>query len=990
MTQFIYLLFGLSMLVQSSAAHSTTSSLITGSPTESPVAVAAASPEAAAWADSVYNTLTERQRVAQLFVPRLDLSYNEAGRARLKQVVNAGVGGILLGKGTVADYKGLIAYGQSQANIPLLATLDGEWGLAMRVSDAPRFPYNMALGAIHDSSLLREYGREVAAECKAVGINVNFAPVLDVNSNPSNPVIGYRSFGEDPHRVAALGVAYAQGLEDGGVMSVAKHYPGHGDTSTDSHKTLPKVNHTADYLESVDLLPFQQYIDGGLSGVMVGHLNVPALDSTGTPSSLSHAISTDLLKDKMNFNGLVWTDGLAMKGADTRENNCVAALKAGADVLLQPADLMADIAAVTNAVQSGKISQQRLKEACLKVLRYKYALLVANETPKRTNVSGPEADAVNHKLAAATITCLKNGDNLLPLGDLRHRSIAVVSIGAPATNAFSSGCRRYADCELFGSTSGSIESSQIAKIKKSDVVIVGLFSNKDAAVKSLSSLSGCRNLVVVSFLNPYKLKPFGGSLAHAQAVLSASDDTRSLRDCASQALFGGISVTGRMPVAVSGICKAGDGVDLQRSRLGYSTPIASGADPTLTSRIDSIVNHAIGAGAFPGCQIAVAKGGDIIFNKAYGSTSRDKSGVPVTTGTLYDLASMTKATATTSAVMAAIDQGLMNLDDPLCKYIEMPDSLPVAGITIRQLLTHHSGLPPMISVAKLMADPDSYSGPLTSSKRSDTYSVEIESGIYGNTDITLRSDLTSKVATDEFDLKIAPGLYVGDGAREAILAKILSLTPSKPAYKYSDLNFVLLAEAVEAATECALDQWVDLEIFSRLGVTHPRYRAADTTPLDSIAPTEHDRWLRHATLHGYVHDETASFSGGVQGNAGLFSNAADIAALCQMWLQNGTYGPENIISSSTIDAFISPSAITSDGLRFPGFDRLRSNKVAGLSDATFGHTGFTGTCFWVDPEKELIYVFLSNRVNPSRINKAWSKNDPRRPILREILKAFKN
>ncbi len=979
MTQLIYLLLGITMLAQSSASLSAP---------VSPVAAVAQSEQAKEWADSVYNSLTEQQRVAQLMVPRLDIPDSAAGRAPLKQMVDAGVGGILLGKGTVADYKGLIAYGQSLARVPLLATLDGEWGLAMRVTDAPRYPYNMSLGAIQAPSLIRDYGREVAAECRAVGIHVNFAPVLDVNSNPANPVIGFRSFGEDPDRVSALGVAYAQGLEDGGVMSVAKHFPGHGDTSTDSHKTLPKVTHNRDYLNKVDLYPFQQYIDGGLSGVMVGHLNVPALDASGTPASMSYAVTTGLLKDDMKFDGLVWTDGLAMKGADMKENNCVAALRAGADVLLQPADPIADITTVLNAVKSGKISRERLRDACIQLLRYKYALIVAAGNPARKKVNSDEAEAINHKLSAAAITCIKNVGSLVPVGDLRHRSVAVVSIGAQASNAFSKGCRRYTDCSLFGSPSGALDGSQIAKIKKCDVVVVGLFSHKEAAVKSLAALTECRNVVVVSFLNPYKLKGFASSLVKAAVLLSASDDTPALRDCASQAVFGGIAVTGRMPVAVGGVCKAGDGIDIARTRLGYSTPIASGADASLTSRIDSIVEGAIRAGAFPGCQIAVAKRGEIIFNKAYGTTTRGKSGVPVTTGTLYDLASMTKATATTSAVMAAIDQGLMKLDAPLNRYIEVADSLPIANITIRQLLTHHTGLPASNNVAPLMSDPDSYTAPLTSAKRSDTYSVEIESGIYGNTDLTLRRDLTSDSRTDDFDLEIAPGLYVGDGARQAILEKILSITPSSPSYKYSDLNFVLLAEAVEGATECALDQWVDLEIFSPLGVTHPRYRAADSTPLDSIAPTENDRWLRHATLHGYVHDETASFSGGVQGNAGLFSNAADIAALCQMWLQRGSYGPETIISPETVDAFISPKAITSDGLRFPGFDRLRSNKVAGLSDGVFGHTGFTGTCFWVDPEKELIYVFLSNRVNPSRINKAWSKCDPRRPILREILKAY--
>lgn len=544
-------------------------------PTEQAAPVSQDTPSPAltaeAWADSVMATLSPRKRVAQLFVPRWDFHNGAISPTLMRQqVVDEGVGGFLLGKGSLASYADAINKAQSMAKVPLLVTLDGEWGLSMRVPDAPRFPKNIALGAIQDLSLLEAYGREVARECKLTGIQVDFAPVLDVNSNPSNPVIGYRSFGEDPKRVAALGAAFCKGMESEGVMAVGKHFPGHGDTSVDSHKALPTVDHSRQVLETVDFLPFVEAAKAGMSGVMVGHLRVPALDKSGTPSSLSKVITTDILKKQLGFNGLIFTDALAMKGAaNANENNCVSAFRAGADILLNSSAPVKDIQAMVDAIKAGKITQQEVDARCRKLLIYKYKLgLVTPKVIKKeglaAKVNSPETKALLDKLAKASITVVRNNSNLLPLGKLDERKIVVVSLGAPANNEFAATCRKYAPVQNIAVNSAAEVSKAVSAAKASDVVIIGVFKNDAASRDAFAKVVQANaNSVPVFFINPFKMSGFS-SLSKLPTLVAAYDDTREIFSAAAQALFGGIDVNGRFPVNINGVAKIGDGVDVKK------------------------------------------------------------------------------------------------------------------------------------------------------------------------------------------------------------------------------------------------------------------------------------------------------------------------------------------------------------------------------------------------------------------------------------------
>ena len=528
--------------------------------------------QARRWADSVIATMSPDERIAQLFVTRLDINDDAAGYQKLKQYVkNHKVGGLLMGKGTLKIYGNVINQAQDYAQVPLLITLDGEWGLAMRVTDAPEFPVNIAFGAAADTALAADYGREVGRQCREIGIQVDFAPVLDVNSNPDNPVIGYRSFGADPKAVAELGRAYCRGMESTGVMSVGKHFPGHGDTNTDSHKALPTINHDLTTLRQVDFLPFVEAIDGGMSGVMVGHLKVPALDDSGTPSSMSKKITTDWLQDSLGFKGLIFTDALGMKGATaTKENNCVAAFMAGADLLLNPSNLPVDLKAMKDAVKAGKITQEEVDRRCHKMLEYKYKLQAGKRRADVANIRkamySPEFERIALQTARKAVTLTRDSASLLPLDTAK--TVAVVSLGAKASNEFADLTANNAKVTKYAVNGpGQLTQAVITKIRKADVVVIAIMANTDWSRQAFAKLSEIGKPTVGVFLmNPFKIKDFGKAVDRMQALMVCYDDIPQTRKAAAEALCGLIPVTGHLPADIPLAGKLGQGIQLPAKR----------------------------------------------------------------------------------------------------------------------------------------------------------------------------------------------------------------------------------------------------------------------------------------------------------------------------------------------------------------------------------------------------------------------------------------
>lgn len=949
------------------------------------------------WVDSVYSTLTLRQRVAQLMFPKVVPTQGEASKRTIRNYVEKnGVGGLLYTEGTAAQYGEMNNYAQSVAKVPVLMTLDGEWGLSMRIKKAPRFPKNMALGAIARPDALYDYGKEVARECREIGIHVNFAPDVDVNSNPKNPVIGSRSFGDDPERVAALGAAYSKGLEDGKVQAVAKHFPGHGDCAVDSHKGLPSLDKSVSELEKIEFVPFRKFISDGYSGVMVGHVAIPAVDGSGAPASLSSRITKGLLKEHLGFDGLVYTDALGMKGANIEgKNSSVEALKAGADVLLSPISPVADINQIVKAVEKGEISRKLIEEKCKKVLRYKYLLGLADEKPVKLEglekrISSPRAEMVNRDLCAATITVVKNEKNILPLRNIVNKDIVIVTIGKPRNNGFEEMCRRYHSSKTYEVTSAQVPDAVLRAVRKSDIAIVAVYEGTAWARQAFAAVCDSHPVVAAFMIDPYKIDRFKASFGKAEALVFAFDDADYSAEYAAQAIYGGINVNGRMPVALPGVAKRGYGIPLKRIRLGYGTPATVGLHASLTDSLDSIVNYALSVEAMPGCQLLVAKNGVVVHSKAYGKVT--KGGRAVDDNTLYDMASVSKATGTLPAVMAVYNEGLIDLGAPASKYVP---GLRIPGkdsITVTDLLYHETGIQPSLSLHQIMMDTTSYDGQLFSSKRDKTHTIKIQNGLYGHKDAKMRRDITSPVPTKEFPLKIAEGIYGGKATYDTVMARIYNSPLRKNRnYCYSCLNFSLLMDINQRVTRRGHEEYAKEKIWDPIEAYTLCYSPGrkDTS---NIAYTENDTFLRRQHLHGFVHDELAAFSGGTQGNAGLFGTATDLAKLCQMWLNGGEYAGNRVLSEETVKLFTTSKSPNSH--RGLGFDKPNtehpewSSTCQEADPSVYGHTGFTGTIFWVDPKNEIIFIFLANRVDPTRDSYVWNRTGIRPELFRQVYKAM--
>lgn len=954
------------------------------------------------WVDSVMSSMTLDEKIGQLIVAQVMPSTDQNNKAWIKKLINRyHIGGLLYTKGKLKEQAELTNYAQSITDVPLLMTLDGEWGLSMRFTDAVRYPRNMVLGAIADDRLLYEYGREIARQCRRAGIQVNFAPVLDVNDNPENPVIGTRSYGEAPELVARHGIAYSKGLEDGGVLSVAKHFPGHGNTSQDSHKTLPTINKNRSQLKACEFVPFTQYIDAGLSGMLTAHLYIPALFDEQIPSSLSHKVVTDLLQTEMGFNGLIFTDGLAMKGV-TRENDvCVKALFAGNDVMLGPVNVAGEFASIKNAVASGRLSKQLIEARCRKMLQYKYVLGLNKRQHIKTaglvtDINSGRAEALANKLWAAAITVVKNDSALLPLKELDKTRVAVLSLGGKGglTSMFQNRCRMYAETGKFDYYDGMSIERLCRELNEYDVVLAAVHSSDRKYASALDQISQkvTGKLVSVMFTSAYSTARFASALGRSSAVVMAYDDCNLAEDYAAQTVFGGNAASGKLPVSIEGVAKAGAGVSTSAIRLGYGVPEEEGLNSDMALRIDSLVDEGLRTKAFPGCQVLVARHGKVVCNKAYGNLDY-KSGVPVTVNTIYDLASVTKGTGTIAGLMEAYDAGLIDVDAAISEYIPQLRGTDKAEITLRQLLYHESGMPPSLNMYDVMIDTASYTGRLFSRRKSATHSVRVARNLYGNRSARVRRDIVSPKQDDEFCMVVADGVYVGEAMHDTIMRRIYN-TPLRKnkKYRYSCLNFCLLMNAEENATGKHHDEYVEENVFAPLGAYHTLYTPLSHFKASEIAPTEYDPMLRHQTLQGYVHDETAAYSGGVQGNAGLFSNANDLSKLFQMWLNGGTYGGRRYLNSSTIDLFCkSKSPNSRRGLGFDKPDMENPEKsptCAEASAATFGHIGFTGTCYWVDPENDIIFIFLCNKINPTRDNRAFAKLDIRPKLFSVVYQSL--
>ncbi|MEG1643052.1 MAG: glycoside hydrolase family 3 N-terminal domain-containing protein [Bacteroidales bacterium] len=943
-------------------------------------------PEAVLWSDSVYKTMTLREKIGQLFVVAIDAKDTDGNRTNIQKFVDEyKVGGLLFSKGDAVSQLKLTNLAQSKSRIPLLITLDGEWGLAMRLSDAPRFPMNMTIGAANNDSLTYAYGREIGRECRRMGIHVNFAPDIDVNSNPDNPVIGRRSLGDSPKVVARLGIMYAKGISDEGIIPVAKHFPGHGDVTTDSHKALPINNKSLSKLEKEELMPFREYINAGMKGIMTGHLLIPALDDkTGLPASLSPIIVDSLLRKKMHFNKLVFTDALEMKGAAS-EGQALKAIVAGNDILLKPENVAEQINEIESAINEGTLPEVKLRNAVERILRYKYSIRNANKREIEIenitkDINSPIAGELIYSLYANAITVLKNEKSIIPFHRLNKRCFTVKCFGSKENSPFSERIKTYTGIDT-------------SLPEKEEIMIIGIYSDLDKYVTQVKEVCNGKKYILVFFTSPYTLKKYSNIIHGANAVVVAYEDEITAQECAAEILFGGLGAKGIIPVNISPLYKRGRGIKTEPTRLGYSPAEYVDMDIDALKAIDAIVMEGLEKNAYPGCQVLVARRGKIVYNKSFGNLDGDKNH-PVNVENIYDLASVTKCAATMPAIMNIYSKGELNPNLPLAHYIQGLQDSNLADITVEQALYHESGLPSGLRLPYILIDSTSYKAPLFSQRMHKNYRIKIGDNTYANNKAVLRNDLLSHVHDSIFSLKISDGLYAKPVIKDTLFAEILKIAPSNDKkYRYSDINFILLQHVVEELEGVSIDKLTDSIFYAPLGMAHTGYMPLSRFRKEVIAPTEEDNFLRKQILQGYTHDETACFMGGVSGNAGLFSTASDLAKLLQMYLNGGLYGGERFMTEESIALFTenkSPNSRRAMGFDKPDMANQGNSPTAPETpESAYGHTGYTGTAFWVDPENELIYIFLSNRVYPHRWNTKLLDLNIRPRIQSAIYKAIK-
>lgn len=589
--------------------------------------------------------------------------------------------------------------------------------------------------------------------------------------------------------------------------------------------------------------------------------------------------------------------------------------------------------------------------------------------------------SVNSK---ADVTIVRNAESLLPLKHLEKNRITIVSIGEPSDNLFTDYCRRY--CSVKAEDSSDFTVSKLSSEQKEigEIVIATIFSSCHQSIETFRTLNFSRNVIAVFFVPDNEVSRFADCGKINTLICTDGVSDKNLTESA-EVIFGGITLDSKLHQDIPGVAKKGDGVSIHKSRLGYLSPGTVGFSDKLITEIDSIVSLNIKKRSFPGCQIVVAKNGYVVVDKAYGTLDYSAGSKAVDRSTLYDIASMTKATATIAGLMKAYDKGLFDLDQPASKYLPRLRNTDKSNLTVRDFLYHTTGIPATVNTYSLMVDSSSFSGKLIQYKSVSPYTVKLDKGVYGHSGAKLRSDLFKTTKSKGFEIEIAKGIFGGEKMVERMRNAIYDRKLGEKKYKYSCLNFCILMDMEEALTGVPHEKWVN-SIFSSIGASLTMFRPSDKSVNKfNIAPTENDRFMRKQHLKGYVHDEMAAYLGGVSGNAGLFSTAGNIAKLCQMWLNGGTYGDVDVLSSSTVRLFTTDKNKAIDrGLGFDYASRIKSMESIGMPESTFGHTGFTGTCFWIDPENEIIVVILTNRVNPSRDNPSFTNLNPRNSILKAV------
>jgi beta-glucosidase-like glycosyl hydrolase/CubicO group peptidase (beta-lactamase class C family) len=970
-----------------------------------------AGPVAEAWVDSVFRTLSPDEKITQLMVIRLSaidpsthgaIFYDKEVEEAVKKY---NVGGICLFQGDPLTQASHINYYQHLARTPILFCIDAENGLGMRMDSVEGLPRQMMLGATGDPSLIYQYGRLVGAQCRRIGIQVNYAPVVDINNNPDNPVINDRSFGEDKFKVAEFGVQYVKGLQDEGVMACAKHFPGHGDVAVDSHFDLPVISKDKKQLDSLELYPFRALFNAGVGSVMIAHLYIPAIDNTANrATSLSYNNVTKLLRKQLHYPGISFTDALEMKGVAKFYPDgeaSVQSLIAGNDMLCLPGDVALSLEKIKTAIQDKKIRWKDIDTRVKKVLLAKYIYGLANWQPVNpdhlTLDLNQGVKEMRRQVAENAITLLRNAEpSVFPLQTLdppataqvvaagpsapravKKKKVAYIGMGLTEDNAFSRRMRAdyNAHVYFFDYNLDSTKAAAALELlsRRYDALVIGLhnyarfparnFSISKPAAWLLQELQK-EKTVTMAFGNPYAIK----NSCDAKVLVACYEDDSTTQEVAADLLNGKFAARGHLPVSVCEEWKAGAGIAGPYRALAAVDPARLGMDAARLQKIDAICEEAIAKQAAPGCVVLVARHGRIVYEKAFGYMTYDKK-EPVYKESIYDMASVTKICATTMGVMKLYDEGRLDLQKTLGDYLPWVRGSNKEGLRIWDVLLHQAGLVAFIPFYRETIDSTKEGYPLP--------------GFY-----TAKPDSMHTI-------RVADNMYMRRDWEDTLYKRILqSPLGAKDKYVYSDNDFIFMGKIVEAISGMSLDEYVKKTYYDPLGMSSAGFLPREHFPLGRIAPTAAEPIFRRQMIRGDVHDPGSAMFGGVAGHAGLFSDAYDLAVLEQMLLNGGTLNGHTYLKNSTVSFFTGyHSEISRRGL---GFDKPEKDNAhrkepypcLSASSQTFGHTGFTGTCVWVDPKYDLTFVFLSNRVNPIENNPRLSNLSIRGRIQETVYQAM--
>ena len=938
------------------------------------------------WVENTYNKLTLDEKIGQLFIP---LVFSEMDSIHFKKTLSLvekyNVGGLIFSKGSTKSHIEWTNFFQKKSKVPLLISMDAEWGHAMRLNDVLPYPWNMTLGAIQDQDLIFQIGNRIGEQSKKLGIHMNYSPVLDINTNPLNPIIGNRSFGETEKIVSKMAISMMKGIHSSGILTSGKHFPGHGETDKDSHKTLPTINFSKKRIKQIELEPYRKLINEGLPSIMVAHLNIPSIEKRNIPSSLSNKVVNDLLKNELGFKGLIFTDALNMKGVKLGkniENIDLAAFSAGNDVILVSDNVIEGIKSIKNAYLKGKIKDSRLEVSVKKILKAKYKSNLNNYKPV-SSLDKPLSSSIDSSLVylafQKSITVLEN-KNILPL-ELEN-SYGYLSIGRGKGLFFKDKLNKYSRIvDLNG-----LDYEKIIKTfdeNKLKAIIVGWHPTGEKSpytvpklnnneIKLLKRISERLPVVVDIFNNPYSLKSIKLAIDKFKGLIVSYQNNPISQMASADAIFGINNIEGKLPVSFENRYSVGFGIDVDSNKiLGFSEPQLEGFDPEKLNKIDDLAKVAIDSLMTPGMQILIARKGKIIYQKNFGYHTYKKL-VKVSDSSIYDLASLTKILSTLPIMMKNVSENKVNIEMNIGQILPSWKDSNKGDLSIKKVLSHYSRLKPWIPFYKE-----------TLNKRG-----------------LPKRNFYKKKRTKSYSLKVSDNLYLRNRHKQKILDQIKKSELIDKKYiedyewrnNYSDLGYYILKEYIENFYKNSLDNVVKNLIYKPLNLKYTGYNPKSKFSDSLIVPSEIDDYFRYDTVKGHVHDMGAAMLGGIGGHAGLFSNAKDVATIMQMYLQNGVYNNKRYFSESTFELFNYCYYCDKGNRLGVGFDKPqiegRGSTCGCLSKTSFGHSGFTGTYAWADPDKEIVFVFLSNRTYPTMDNALLIKNNIRTRVQALIYDAI--